>query len=76
MGTESGRNLRSMKRYQHTAHGKHLRRAVAFVPGAQMRGWKASTVAFRAGVVAVTDSLAATINPRGVSGGFPREGNP
>ena len=67
---------------QHTSHGQHPRRAVAArvpqaqVPQAQVRGWKASPVAFCARLVAMADSLTATINPRGVSGGFPKEGNP
>ena len=54
------------------SHGQHLRL------DARVRGWKASAVAFRVcakRAVAMADSRTATINPRGVSGGFPKEGN-
>jgi hypothetical protein len=58
---------------QHTSHGQYLRL------DARVGGWKAPAVAVCASAkcaVAMADSLTATINPRGVSGGFPKEGNP
>ncbi len=60
-----------MKDTRHSTHGQHLRR------DARALGGKVCVAGSRMAMTAVQATLfTAKINPRWVSGGLPREGNP
>ena len=56
----------------HNMNGQHSR-GDAHV---RVLGWSSPTAASFVGVVPMLDTQTAKINPRGVSGGLPGEGNP
>lgn len=60
-----------MKR-QHAIHRHDSRRDAR----AQACAWNGATLTSGVGVVPMLGTFTAKINPRGVSGGLPREGNP